>query len=67
MHITCATEQAASQILLVLMTAKLGPIDVYGLSPEKSLSPPYTITLPQPLDATLRIRVEQIPDAQVVD
>ena len=67
MHIICVTKQAASQVLLLLMTANLGPIQICGLSPEESLSPPYTITLPQSLDAALRTQIEQIPDTQVVD
>jgi hypothetical protein len=67
MHIICTTKQAASRALIVLMAAGHRTIDVYGLSPEKPLSPSFTITLPQPLSATLRAHIEQILDTQVVD
>lgn len=66
MQIICGTKQAVSQVLLLLMNAGHGPLDVYGLSPEESLSPPFTITLPQPLDAALRTQIERSPDTQII-
>jgi hypothetical protein len=41
MQIICATQESASRVLLLLMTANLLPIHVYGLSPEQPLAPVY--------------------------
>jgi hypothetical protein len=66
MQILCTTKQAAYHGILLLMTAEHLPIDVYSSSPEETLSPLYTITLFQPLDVTLRVQIEQIPDTRII-
>ena len=66
MQIICATQQAASYVLLLFMTAQLGPIDIYTFSQKETRSPRFTITLRQPLDATLRTTIEGIPDIQII-
>jgi hypothetical protein len=67
MQIICATKQATSQLLLLLMAAGYMPMQVHGSPPEELESPPFTISLPQPLAAALRTQIEQLPSTQIID
>ena len=65
MQIMCATEQAASQVLLLFMSANLWPTRDYNFPQTKTLLPPITINLLLPQDATMRTKIAQIPDTKI--
>ena len=65
MQIMCATEQAASQVLLLFMSAHLWPTRDYTFPHTITRLLPIAINLLEPQDATMRTTIAQIPDTKI--
>jgi predicted permease len=66
MQITCATVEAAGQVLFILMGAQLQPIRDFEIRPVIRLVPPVIFTPLVVLPATLLDRVRALPDSTIV-
>ena len=65
MQIMCATEQAASRVLLLFMSANLWPTRDYNFPQMTTWLPPIAINLLVPQDVMLRAKIAQIPDTKI--